>query len=178
MSDRQNDRFARPSESLSSSPGATWHHTEALSKLILSKWMNFQTSHLKKLEMISIKLTCFFKLFQDQRIQAFYQLINWISVGPSKCPINKMIGSQGHLTVWRVPWVLCEQAKSSLLKFFSKWIIFQIRHFKKLIAVYIDYKKVKLTTINFHGRTNVNILCKHSLCDFVKIPQMFLAFPC
>ena len=100
------------------------------------------------------------------------------TVGPSKCPINKMIGSQGHLTVWRVPWVLCEQAKSSLLKFFSKWIIFQIRHFKKLIAVYIDYKKVKLTTINFHGRTNVNILCKHSLCDFVKIPQMFLAFPC
>ena len=48
----------------------------------------------------------------------------------------------------------------------------------ELCAFYIDYKKVKLTAINFRGRINVNILCKHSLCDFVKIPQMFLAFPC
>ena len=34
MSDQQNDRFPRPSETLSISPSATLHHPEALSKLI------------------------------------------------------------------------------------------------------------------------------------------------
>ena len=37
MSDRQNDRLARPSECLSSSPGATRHHPEPPLKVILSK---------------------------------------------------------------------------------------------------------------------------------------------
>ena len=53
--------------------------------------------------MISIKLACFFKLFENQRLEAFSQLFSWTSVGYSKCPINKMIGLQGHLSVWAFP---------------------------------------------------------------------------
>ena len=84
----------------------------------------FPNQPLKKLVIISIKLACFFKLFYNQRLQAFYQLISWTSVGLSKCPIDKMISSQGHLIVWRVPWVPCEQAKSSITENF-----FQINNF-------------------------------------------------
>ena len=43
MSDWQNHRFARPSESLSISPTATLHHPETLWKVTLSKWINFQS---------------------------------------------------------------------------------------------------------------------------------------
>ena len=45
MSDQLRDRFARPSECQSSSLSTTWHHPEAPSNLILSKWMNVQTNH-------------------------------------------------------------------------------------------------------------------------------------
>ena len=45
MFNQQNRRFARPSERLSISPSASLNHPEALSKLSLSKWTNFQTNH-------------------------------------------------------------------------------------------------------------------------------------
>ena len=44
MFDQRNHRFARPSESLSISPSASLNHPEALLKLLLLKWMNFQTN--------------------------------------------------------------------------------------------------------------------------------------
>ena len=53
--------------------------------------------------MISIKLSCFFKLFENQRLEAFFQLFSWTSVGYSKYPINKMIGLKGHMSVWAFP---------------------------------------------------------------------------
>ena len=42
----------------------------------------------------------------------------------------------------------------------------------ELCAFYIEYKKVKFTTINFGVEPILNILCKHRFCDFVKIPQV------
>ena len=56
---------------------------------------------------VSIKLACFFKLLYNQRLEAFYQLFSWTLVGPLKCAMNKMIGSQGRLTFSGVPRVLC-----------------------------------------------------------------------
>ena len=38
----------------------------------------------------------------------------------------------------------------------------------ELCAFYIEYKKVNFMAIM------LNILCKHSFCDFVKIPKKFL----
>ena len=48
----------------------------------------------------------------------------------------------------------------------------------ELCAFYIEYKKVKFTAINFRGRTNVKYFMQTQVCDFVKIPQKFLYFPC
>ena len=48
---------------------------------------------------LSVKLACFFKLFLNQRLEAFYQLFSWTSVGPLKYLIEKMICSRGHLNV-------------------------------------------------------------------------------
>ena len=84
----------------------------------------------KKLFLLSVKLAWFFKLFQNQRLETFYQLFSWNSVGPSKYPIDKMIGLQGHLTVWRVLLVRCALVKNSITEFFSKLINFKIRHQK------------------------------------------------
>ena len=41
-----------------------------------------------------------------------------------------MIGSQGHLTLWRVLLVSCALVKNSITDFFSKWINFKIRHYR------------------------------------------------
>ena len=38
-------------------------------------------------------------------LAAFHQQFSWISIGPSKCPIVKMISLQVHLTVPAIPWV-------------------------------------------------------------------------
>ena len=37
------------------------------------------------------------------KLTALHKLFSWTSVTPSKCPINKMIGLQGHLTVQAIP---------------------------------------------------------------------------
>ena len=47
-----------------------------------------------------------------------------------------------------------------------------------LYAFYIEYKNAKFTEINFHGRTNVKYFMQISFCDFVKVQQKFLPFPC
>ena len=38
-------------------------------------------------------------LLLDQRLATIYQLFSWTSVRFSKCPLDKIIVSQGHLTV-------------------------------------------------------------------------------
>ena len=49
------------------------------------------------------KISLHYQTVIDQRVTVLHQLFSWISVGPSKCPINKMIGLQDHLTVRVVP---------------------------------------------------------------------------
>ena len=71
----------------------------------------------------------------DQGLAAFFQLFSWISAGPSECSIDKIIGSQDHLTLWAVPWVPCVLYLRTLSqKIFSKWINTQIRHCKKSLC--------------------------------------------
>ena len=41
-----------------------------------------------------------------------------------------MIGSQGYLTVWRIPWVPSVLSKNYISEFLSKWINFEITHSK------------------------------------------------
>ena len=55
-------------------------------------------------------------------------MFSWTSVRLSKCPIDKMILSQDHLTLWKVLWVPSVLAKNSITNFFYKWINFEMRH--------------------------------------------------
>ena len=70
--------------------------------------------------MLQSKISLHYKIVIKQRLTVFHQLFSWISVGLSKCSIDKMIGSQGHLTVSRVPRVACVPAKDSFTKIFSE----------------------------------------------------------
>ena len=45
-------------------------------------------------------------------------------------------------------------------------------------AFYIKYKNAKFTELTFVVEPMLNILCKHSFCNCLKIPQKFLLFPC
>ena len=129
MFDRQNGRFGSWSESLSIFPGSTLHHPKAFRNLILSKWIFIFS---KLLAIISIKLDCFFKLFWNQSLETFWQLFGWTSVGPSKCPIDKIMGSQGHRNFWAVSRVPSAPAKNSFpQKTFSKWKNVQSKHCRK-----------------------------------------------
>ena len=84
----------------------------------------------------------------DQRLTVFHQLFSWTSVWPSKCPIDRMIGLQGHLTIWSVPWLLWVLADNSLTEVFSKWINFQIRWCKKFDCI--------LSKISLHYQTVID----------------------
>ena len=58
------------------------------------------------------------------RLTVFHQLFRYTSVGPSKSPIDKMIGLEGYLTVWKVLWVTSALEKNSIIEIFcqiSKW---------------------------------------------------------
>ena len=73
----------------------------------------------------------------DQSLEAFHKLFSWTSVGPSKFPIDKMIGSQDHQNVWVVQWVQCDIIQSLLQTWFfrTEWISKPIM--KKLILLSI-----------------------------------------
>ena len=76
----------------------------------------FKLSNAKKLHCSLSKISLHYQPVIDQRLTLVYQLFSWTS----KCPIDKMIGLQGHLTVQgvsRVPYVL---PKNSLTYFFSE----------------------------------------------------------
>ena len=89
MSDRQNDRFASPSDGLSNSFST------------MRKAENSFTERFLQVNKISLD----YKTVTDQRLVVFYQLFNWASTEPSKWSIEKMIVSQGHLNIAAVPWV-------------------------------------------------------------------------
>ena len=54
----------------------------------------------------------------DHRLAVIHQLFSSTSVGLSKCPIDKMIASQGYLTVFRVPWLPHVQVENSFTEIF------------------------------------------------------------
>ena len=47
----------------------------------------------------------------------------------------------------------------------------------ELCTFYIDYKNVNSKQLTLVVKSMLNILCRHSFCDFVKIPQKFLPLP-
>ena len=97
---------------------------------MFSKSINFKIKYCKKCHCRLCKISRHYENVIDQRLIVFHYLFSWTTVRPSKCPINKMISSQGHLTVSAFPWVPCVQAKNCMTKIFSKWIIFEIMHCK------------------------------------------------
>ena len=85
-------------------------------------------------------------MLHDQRLARFHHLFSWTSVGLSKCPIDKMIASQGHLTVWRAPWVPSVLAKNSITEFFAQMNKILKLGFKKSIHC-------RLSKISLHSLT-------------------------
>ena len=55
--------------------------------------------HCKKFHSPLSKISLHYQTVIDHRLTVFQQLFSWTCVGLSKCPIDKMIGLQGHLTV-------------------------------------------------------------------------------
>ena len=94
-----------------------------------SKWINIQIKHCKTFHCRLSKISLHYQTVIDQRITLFNQLFSCTSVGPSKYPIDKMISSQGHLTVWTIPWIQCAISKNSI----TKWMNILRRHSKKWI---------------------------------------------
>ena len=67
----------------------------------------------------------------DQRLTLIHQLLRWTSVGSSKCPIDKIIGSQGYLTAWVVPLLTCVQTENSFTEMLLPMNKFSNQAFKK-----------------------------------------------
>ena len=92
---RQNHRFARQSDSLSSSLSATYIIKRLFQNQFFPKWLNFQTKHWKKNNRAFKKISLvFFKLFYNQRLSSIHELLSWISVLLSRSPTDKMMGAQ------------------------------------------------------------------------------------
>ena len=60
----------------------------------------------------------------DQTLTVLHQLFSWTLDGPSKRPIDKMIGSQVHRTFCAIPREPYVLAKKSIIEFFSEINIF------------------------------------------------------
>ena len=88
----------------------------------------FEIMHSKKVHCLYANTASILWLLLDKTLAAFHQLFSWTSVGPLKCPIDKMIGLQGHQTVWGVPRVQCVPDKNYFTGKVLKWISFQMRH--------------------------------------------------
>ena len=115
----------------------------------------FKLGIVKKVPCPLSKINLHYQTVIDQRLTVTHQLFIWTSAGPSKCSIYKMCGSQGHLTVWRVPSVPSVLDENSFTEIFSKWINIQIRHCKKfhcpLSKISLHYQAVieqRLTVIH------------------------------
>ena len=70
-----------------------------------------------------------------------------------------MIGSQGHPTVWKVPWVPSILAKNSSTNFFYKWINFEMRHLKN---VHCFLSKIHLHSLTASWSDASNLLATFS----------------
>ena len=94
MIDRQNGRFARPSYSLSSSLTLMCTSSKLFHRNT-SEMNKFSNEAFQKLNALLVH----YQTVIDQRLTIFHQLFSWTLVRLSKCPIDKIIGLQGLLTV-------------------------------------------------------------------------------
>ena len=85
----------------------------SLSRKNFGKWINFQIRDCKTFHCPLFKISLHYQTVIDQRLTVFHRLFSCTSVGPLKCLINKMIGSEVHLTGWEIPWVALVTAKNS-----------------------------------------------------------------
>ena len=136
MSDRQNDRFARPSEGLSKFSSATLHHPEALSKLILSKWMNFPKQPLKNINNDFDKISLLFQtVFESEARNVFptvqfdfswtFEMSDWQNdwfARPSKRLSISLSATLHHLEA------LSKLTGNSFKKYFWRSLKFKIKH--------------------------------------------------
>ena len=81
---------------------------------------NGQINHCKKVNCTLCKINLHYQTVIIQRLTVSQQLFTWTSGGLSKCPIDKMIGLKGHLTVSRVSRVPCVLAINSFTENFSE----------------------------------------------------------
>ena len=84
--------------------------------------LKFKMRHCKNFQCALSKISLHYQNVIDQRLTVFHQLFSWTSVGPSKCPIDKMIGSQDHLRVLAIPWMPCVLSENSFTEMFLKVI--------------------------------------------------------
>ena len=92
---RQNHRFARQSDSLSSSLSATYIIKRLFqNQFFRNDWTskpNIEKKNNRAFKKISL---VFFKLFYNQRLSSIHELLSWISVLLSRSPTDKMMGAQ------------------------------------------------------------------------------------
>ena len=100
---QMSDRFAKPSESISNSLNAMCTIWELLHRIVFASYWNLKLGIVKVFNVLLSKISLHYQTVIDQKLTVFHQLFSWTSVGPSKCPIDKMIGSQGHPRVWGYP---------------------------------------------------------------------------
>ena len=97
MSERQNNWFLRVSVCLSSSLSPTWHHLEALSKPIFSKWMNFRSNHWKKNNCMFNKISPLFQTVIESEARSSVPTVqlqfnlDTPNVWSTKCLVRKSI---------------------------------------------------------------------------------------
>ena len=84
------------------SPDYHVYQLRTLSQNFFGKWVNFKIGHSKKFYCLLCKTLPCYQTMIHERLTIFHQLFSWTLVGPSKCPIDKKIGSQGYLRVWGV----------------------------------------------------------------------------
>ena len=84
MSGWQNDRFARPSESLSNSLNAMCTIEELFpSQKLFRKLLKLKIRHCKNFQCPLSKISLHYQTGIDQRRTVFHQLFSWTSVGPN-----------------------------------------------------------------------------------------------
>ena len=117
-------------------------------------------------------------------------------------PIASLVNVQNYTNTLDVSfkWAPWRKHKHDINVFWDKFSFFEKKQTRSLIcsksyemtnflailelcAFYLEYKKVKFMAINRKFDDEIvkpmlNILCKHSFCDFVKIQQKFPPFPC
>ena len=84
------------------------------------KSLKIKIRHCRNFQFLLSKISLHYQTDWSEAV--FHQLFSWTSVGPSKCPINKMNGSQNHLRVWEITWMSCLLSENSFTKTFLKVI--------------------------------------------------------